>query len=192
MPRICGELKQLASPSGGGHIVTRTDYSDGSSSYSSFKNRMVFPLIQIGDTTMEGVIAANDRLGHDIAANLVVGENVCLITFGHLLRKKIVIGARNGRAEWFRMPLRGYFTAMLLYLVFMPVIVALPAAMVGMLVGMVFGREGSALGLLFGVLFAVGISWFTAWRLHAAYSLMTTAMREGDHGKDLRRAGAGG
>jgi hypothetical protein len=191
MPQICGELKQLAIPTGGGHVVTHTVYSDGTASSSSFKNRMVFPLIRIGDTTLEGVIAANDRLGQDIVANLRIGENVCLITFGHLLRKKIVIGACNGQADWFRMPLRGYLTGMLLYLVFMPVIIAIPAAIVGMLVGMVFGREGSALGLFFGLVFAVGISWLTAWRLHAAHSLMTTAIRESVHGKDLRRAGAG-
>ena len=188
MPLLCGELKQLARPSGGGHIVTRTDYSDGTSTHSSFKNRMVFPLIRIGDTTLEDALVANDRLGLDIAGHLAVGETVCLVTFGHLLRKKIVIGARNGHGDWFCMPLRGYFTAMLLYLVFMPVIVAIPAAIVGMLAGAAFGREGSALGLLFGVMFAVGISWFTAWRMHRAYSLMTSAKRERVHGKDLRRA----
>jgi hypothetical protein len=192
MPTLCGELKQLATPTGGGYTTTRTDYTDGTSTYSSIKNRMIFPLIRIGDTELEGLIAANDRLGQEIAANLAVGEQVCLVFFGHLLRKKIVIGARNGRGDWVRMPRRGYFTAMLLYLVFMPVIVAIPAAVVGMLVGMVFGREGSALGLLFGVVYAVGISWWTAWRCHAAYRSMVSSIGGKGDGKALRRAGAGG
>jgi hypothetical protein len=45
---------------------------------------------------------------------------VCLVTYGHLLRKKVIIGARNGDGEWLRMPAKGYFAGMLFYTLFSP------------------------------------------------------------------------
>src|SRR5262245_23085934 len=111
MPVYQGQLKQMADPVGGGYVTTRTDYTDGTSRYSWGKNRMVFPLIRIGETQLEGLFVATDQLGKDIASGLNVGEDVCLVAFGHLLRKKIIIGARNGEGTWFTMLKRGYFTA---------------------------------------------------------------------------------
>ena len=78
MTMICGELKAMGAPKGGGFIVTDTEYSDGSSSRSSFKNRMVFPLIQIGDTTLKRSLVANDQLGNDVWTKTKLGDKVCL------------------------------------------------------------------------------------------------------------------
>jgi hypothetical protein len=188
MPTISGELKQLAHPTGGGFVTTRSDYTDGTSTYSSFKNRMVFPLIRIDDTSMEGLFVANEQLGREIDDNLSVGEQVCLVTYGHLLRKKVIIAARNGHGEWFRMPAKGYFAGMVFYTVFSPMIVLIPAAIVGMLVGSVGGRQGTALGLLLGILYAVGIAWYSAYRFRNAYMEMKSLIRETSHGEALRTA----
>lgn len=175
MPKICGELKQLANPYGGGFVHSTTHYTDGTSRTSSFKRRMVFPLIRIGDQALEGLWVASDQLGDEIANGVSVGQKVCLFTYGHHLRKKVIIGVRTEDGTWFRMPGKGLFAGLLFYTVFSPLIVLIPAVVVGMLVGMIGGRGGAALGLLLGVLYAVGISWYTAYRFYTAYREMAAS-----------------
>jgi hypothetical protein len=187
MPVYRGELKQIANPEGGGYITTRTDYSDGSSRYGWAKNRMVFPLIRIGEHELEGLFVASDQLGRDVSSNLTVGEDVCLITFRHLIRKQIIIGARDGDGTWFTMLKRGYFTALLFYGVFEPMILLIPCAVAGMLLGMIGGQRGTALGLLLGVFWAVGLSWYTGYRFVKAYGQMKALSREtGHYGEAVR------
>lgn len=175
MPVIQGVLKQLSQPDGGGFLKSETRYTDGTTSTSYYKQRMVFPLIRIGDRHLEGYTVASDQLGHEIAAGLRPGQEVTLFTYVHHIRKKVIIGAIAADGSTFRMPAKGLVAGMLFYVVFSPFIVLIPAVVVGMLVGMVGGKEGSALGLMGGFLYAVGISWYTAYRFYRAYREMRAA-----------------
>ena len=177
MTKICGEVKALSGPIGGGVHVHETEYvySDGSPSTfkrSSYKSRMVFPVIQVGDTQLNKVFVANDQLGHDIAKNINLGDRVCLFTYGHLLRKQVIIGVKSEKSPSFVMPASGFASGLLWYAVISPIVVGIPAVIIGMIVGMLGGKAGTAYGLLFGVLYAVGISWFSGFRFYKAYQEM--------------------
>ena len=176
MTRICGEVKALSGPIGGGvHAYdTKYLYSDGSSTVkrSWYKSRMVFPTVQVGDTQLNKVFVANDRLGHDIAENIRQGDRVCIFTYGHLLRKQVIIGVKAQKGSSFMMPASGFASGLLWYTVFSPIIVGIPAVIIGMILGMVAGKAGTAYGLLFGALYAVGISWFSGFRFFKAYQEM--------------------
>lgn len=170
--KICGEVKVMEKPEGGGFYVTETEYTDGTTRQSWYKSRMVFPLIEIDGTTLKRSFVANDTLGHEIASHVRPGDRVCFFVFGHLLRKKCIIGVKKESGEWFRMPGKGLFGGLLWYGVFSPIIVSIVAAIVGMLVGMLGGRQGTAYGLLFGVLYGIGISWYSGYRFFKAYREM--------------------
>lgn len=177
MTMICGEVKALANPVGGGVHVDRTQYvySDGSRSdikQNWYKSRMMFPIIQIGDKQLNKVLVANDQLGHDIAASINQGDRVCVFTYGHLLRKQVIIGIKSEKGPSFLLPARGLMSGLFWYTVFSPIVVAIPAVIIGMIVGMLGGKAGTALGLLFGFLYAVGISWFSGFRFYKAYQEM--------------------
>jgi len=183
MPKMCGELKAFVQPTGGGvHVtetVTREFYTDGTTqdktSRNWYKSRMVFPLIHIGDAALEKAFVSGDPLGVPLAqylSELPQGERICLYYFGHLLRKKVIIGVKSEKGESLTMPTKGFVSGLFWYAIFSPIIVAIPAAFVGMLVGSLGGRRGTALGLLLGVLYAVGISWYSGYRLFGAYREM--------------------
>lgn len=169
MTRICGTLQVMEPPRGGGFIRTTTEYTDGTTETSSTKNRMVFPLIHIGDVTLKNSLVANDQLGSEVATNANVGEHVCLFVYGHLLRRKGIIGLQCADGRLYSMPSKGYYTGLFWYLVFSPFFVGLAGAFIGMLVGSIGGKKGTAFGLLCGVLYGVGISWFSAYRFHKAF-----------------------
>jgi len=169
MPKLCGELKAMAPPTGGGISVHTTEYSDGTSTSRMYKHRMVFPLIQIGDTTLEKLFVANDSLGADVWGTFHPGERVCLYYFGHLLTKKCIIGMRSESGQQAIPENKTYFGALLWYGVFSPIIVGIAGAVVGMLVGSLGGKQGTAMGLLFGVLYGIGISWYSGWRFTRAW-----------------------
>src|SRR5882672_3417584 len=100
MTKICGEVTALSGPIGGGVHThdTKYVYLDGSPSTVKrnwYKSRMEFPEIRIGDTQLNKVFVANDQLGHDIAGNIKPGDRVCLFIYGHLLRKKVIIGVKS-------------------------------------------------------------------------------------------------
>jgi hypothetical protein len=177
MAKTCGEVKALSHPIGGGMIVTDTTYvyADGSQpSYTKqswTKSRMVFPVVHVGDTHMEHVFVANDQMGHDIAAHVGQGDQVCLFTYGHLFRRKVIIGMTSQKGT-FLLPARGLVSGLFWYAVFSPIVVAIPAVIIGMLVGSLGGRAGTARGLMFGFLYAVGISWYSGFRLYKAYQEM--------------------
>ncbi|HTP44262.1 MAG TPA: hypothetical protein VMJ13_06835 [Candidatus Acidoferrum sp.] len=177
MTQICGEVVTLAPPVGGGVHEYRTKYvyADGSPSVvksSWYKRRMEFPSMCVGKTILDGVYVANDQLGHDIAENIKLGDRVCLFVYGHLLRKKVIIGVKPEKGPSFLMPASGFVSGLFWYAVFSPIIVAIPAAIIGMIVGMLGGQKGTAMGLLFGILYAVGISWFSGFRFYKAYGEM--------------------
>ena len=183
MPTMCGEFKAAQSPTGGGMHVTETEvrtyYTDGTSDQRTernwYKSRMVFPLIRIGEKSLEKAFVASDGLGHQIGnylGNLDQNVRVCLYYYGHLLTKEVIIGLTSETGENFVMPTKGFISGLFWYAVFSPIIVSIPAAFIGMLVGSVGGRRGTAMGLLFGVLYAVGISWYSGLRLYRAYGEM--------------------
>jgi hypothetical protein len=180
MAKICGEVNALEGPVGGGVHITKwitTNWGGETSTSSTWsKSRMVFPTVQIGDhPPLRNAFVAGDPLGHEIGENIKPGDRVCVFTFGHLLRKQVIIGVKKENGEVYRMPGRGLFSGLLWYLVFSPIIVAIPAGIVGMLVGMVGGKKGTSMGLLFGVLYAVGISWLSAYRFFKAYNEMSAS-----------------
>jgi len=181
MTKICGEVKAMSNPVGGGVHVQHTEYVylDGSRpsevKTNWYKSRMVFPLIQVGDTRLDKVFVANDQLGKDIAENVSPGDRVCMFTYGHLLRKQVIIGVKSEKGPSFLMPARGFMSGLLWYAVFSPIVVAIPAVIIGMLVGMLGGQAGTAFGLMFGFLYAVGISWFSGFRFYKAYQEMRGA-----------------
>jgi hypothetical protein len=172
MPKLCGELKAMAPPTGGSVSVHTTTYTDGTSTSSMVKHRMVFPLIQIGDTTLEKLFVANDRVGSEVWSTFQIGERVCLYYFGHLLTRKCIIGMRSEVGHAVVLENKGYFGALVWYGVFSPIIVGIAGAIVGMLIGMLGGKQGTAMGLLFGVLYGVGISWYSGWRFTRAWKEM--------------------
>lgn len=176
-----GDVKILSRPVGGGVHVTNTKYTytDGTSEVkqSWFKNRMVFPTIQIGDApAFNKVFVASDQLGNEIAENLNLGDRVRLFTYGHLLRKQVIMGVKVEGGGQYVMPAGGYASGLLWYAVFSPIVVGIPAVIIGMLVGMLGGKKGSAMGLLFGVLYAIGISWYSGYRFHKTYREMRTEL----------------
>jgi hypothetical protein len=178
MPKICGEVKALSAPTGGGVHTYDTKYVhlDGSApptvKRNWYKSRMEFPVIHVGDTQLNKVFVANDQLGHDIAGNINHGDQVCLFTYGHLLRKQVIIGVKPDKGPSFVMPASGFASGLLWYAVFSPIVVGIPAIIIGMIVGMLAGKSGTAFGLLVGVLYAVGISWFSGFRFYKAYQEM--------------------
>jgi hypothetical protein len=172
MTKLCGELKALQSPTGGGISVHTTEYSDGTARVSRLKHRMSFPFIQIGDTTLNKVLVASDGLGVQIATSFQLGERVCMFYFGHLLTRKCIIGVRSESGHEAIMENRGYFSALLWYGLFSPFVVGIAGAIVGMLVGMLGGQKGTAMGLLFGVLYGIGISWYSGYRFTRAWKEM--------------------
>jgi hypothetical protein len=139
MPKICGEFKSSIRPKGGGVHVSDTTYtnlySDGTTDQttkrSSYKSRMVFPQIAIGESSLADAFVAGDPLGHQIAdcmEELDKGVRVCLYHYGHLLRKRVIIGLTTETGQNFLMPARGLVAGMFWYAVFSPIIVAIPAA----------------------------------------------------------------
>src|SRR5262249_24965140 len=180
MAKLCGEVKIIEKPVGGGmhHTTTEYQYSDGSTETKQnwYKSRMFFPTIQIGTgPALNKVLVANDQLGHDIADNVRPGDNVCMFTYGHLLRKQCIIGVKSDKGT-FAMPGRGFASGLFWYAVFSPIVVGIPAAIIGMIVGMLGGQQGTAMGLMFGVLYAIGISWYSAYRFYTAYKEMQASI----------------
>ena len=133
---------------------------------------MAFPVVQVGDTRPENVFVANDQLGHEIGKNIHAGDRVCLFVYGHLLRKKVIIGVKSDKGPSFLLPARGLMSGMFGYAVVSPIVVAIPAVIIGMIVGMLGGQRGTAMGLMFGFLYAMGVSWFSGYRFYQAYQEM--------------------
>ena len=177
MTMISGEVKEMSNPIGGGMHVQQTKYvyADGSPSeikQSWYKSRMVFPIIQVGEISLKKVLVANDQLGKEIAENIALGDQVRMFTYGHLLRKQVIIGVKSEQGPSFLMPARGFMSGLFWYAVFSPIVVGIPAVIVGMILGMLGGQAGTAFGLMLGVIYAVGISWFSGFRFYKAYQEM--------------------
>jgi hypothetical protein len=182
MPTMCGELKELESPVGGGVSTQEVRYMDRGTGAEvqrrTFwtKHRMVFPRIRVGDQTLEKVFVASDGLGREIAQGAKLGDQVCLTVYGHLLTRKVIIGLRSRSGASFVMPPSGLTSGLFWYAVFSPLVLLIPAVAIGMIVGMLGGKQGTALGLMLGVLYAVGMSWWSGYRLLVAYRELARPM----------------
>src|SRR5215470_11170381 len=171
MPTICGELRELERPTGGGVSTQDVRYVDRDTGTEVkrqtlwTKHRMVFPRIRIGDQTLEKVFVASDGLGREIAQGARLGDQICLTVYGHLLTRKVIIGLRSRSGASFVMPPSGLTSGLFWYAVFSPLVLLIPAVAIGML----GGQRGTVYGLMLGVLYAVGMSWYSGYRLLVAY-----------------------
>jgi len=156
MAKVCGVLNDM-------------------SNWRAEKARAIFDNIQIDGVVHKGMWVANQTLADEIweatKAGLI-GERVCLYYFGHMLRKKIIIGLKPENGPLIPMARKGLFGGFLWYFVFGSIIYSLGGMLVGGMVGMIGGRQGTALGVLLGIVYGVGGCWFTYYRMFTSYQAM--------------------
>lgn len=156
MAKICGKLESM-------------------SNWRAEKARAIFDEIVIDGVPQKGMWVANQTLADEIYTaykNSPAGARACLYYFGHMLRKRIIIGLKPEGAPLVAMVRKGLVGGFVWYFVFGPIIYSLGGMLVGGLIGMIGGKGGSALGMLLGVLYGVGGCWFTYFRMYKAYHEM--------------------
>ena len=174
MPVARGTVKQIQPPTGGFKTV-KWRYLDGTLVDSSTRSKMVFPIVQVGDTVLRRPIVAIDAIGYAIRDNVSVGDTVSLYYFQHLLRKQVLIGFRSETSgARFSLPKSGVFGALLWYGVYSAMGTGLLGAIVGIVVGIVLSPVAGLIVVL-GILGGIGVSWYTFYRFLAAYREMRAA-----------------
>ena len=171
MTRYCGQIRQVAGSTGGGFVAVGNEDREGNFTVpvgGLVRVATVIPVLQIGDTTLKNVRLCMGEL----APYLRLGDQVCVFAFGHLLRKKIIIGVRSQNGPSWTMGFGRFVATFITYLTLWPFLVGLAGALIGALVGMLFGNAGSTLGLTLGLAYGVGISLLRAVRLAITYSQM--------------------
>jgi hypothetical protein len=153
MSKICGKL-------------------DDMSSWRAEKARAIFDQIVIDRVQYKGMWVANQTLADEILIGAQVGQRVCLYYFGHMLRKKIIIGLKPENGPLIAMERKGLFGGLLWYFVYSPIIMGLGYGFVGGMVGALGGQQASALGGLGGLVLGVGGSWYTYYRMVTSYRAM--------------------
>lgn len=174
MPVARGTVRSLEPPIGGGLIITNYEYEDGSTRQRWAKSRMVFPLIQIGDTTLKRAFVATDGVGHALVETLRVGDEASLYYFRHLLRKHVIIGGRSETTgQTFAMEAKGvYFGAILWYGLFSAFGTGLLGLLAGLAVAMMIPIPGAGLVVIAGTAAGIGVSWRSWYRLKKAWDEM--------------------
>ena len=171
MTRYCGEIRQVDGTTGGGFVAMGSEDRHGNFRVpvgGLIRVATEIPVLQIGDKTLKKV-----RLGMgEVAPYLRLGDSVCVFAFGHLLRKKIIIGVRSKTGPSWTMGFGRFVATFITYLTLWPFLVGLAGALVGALAGLLFGNAGSTLGMAIGVIYGVGISLVSAVRLAITYSQM--------------------
>lgn len=171
MTRYCGEIRQVSGTTGGGFVAVANEDRFGNASVpvgGLVRVATEIPLLQIGDTTLKKVRLCMA----EVAPYLRQGDQACVFTFGHLLRKQIIIGVKSQTGPSWTMGFGRFVATVLTYLTLWPFLVGLAGALIGAAVGMLFGNQGSVLGMTLGVLYGVGISLLSAVRLVIAYRQM--------------------
>ena len=174
MTKYCGEVKEVSGTSGGGYVaVGRSQASDNYQSISVPIGGVVsvateLPLLTIGNTTFRKIRLCLP----EVAAYIHEGETICIYAFGHMLRKKIIIGVRAGNGPSWTMGFGRMLGTAFTYLAVWPFIVGIPALFAGWIIGIPFGQVGVATGVILGFLFGVGISWLSALRLFMTWREM--------------------
>lgn len=174
MTRYCGDIRQISGTTGGGFVAMGTEDRHGNFKVpvgALMRVATEIPVLQIGDTTLKKVRLC---MG-EVAPYLRQGDRVCVFAFGHMLRKKIIIGVKSETGPSWTMGFGRFVATLLTYLTLWPLLVALAGGVVGAVVGMLFGNHGSTLGLTLGVAYGLGISLLSAVRLAITYSQMRGA-----------------
>ena len=171
MTRYCGEITDVGSISGGGYIATGTEHRDGSFSVpvgAMVRIATEISRLEIGATVLNKVRV----VVADLARYVRRGDDACVFVYGHLLRKKVIIGVKSKTGPSWTLPAGRFMTMMLVYALFWPILIGIPAVLGAIVVGGFIGKEvASVLGNL-AMLYAVGISWFSGLRLFLAYKEM--------------------
>lgn len=171
MSRYCGEIKQVAGTTGGGFVAMGREDRFGNVSVpigGLVRVATEIPVLQIGDTTLKKVRLC---MG-EVAPYLRQGDRACVFAFGHLLRRKIIIGVRSETGPSWTMGFGRFVATFITYLTLWPVLVGLAGALIGALIGLPFGNAMSTIGLTLGVVYGVGISLLSAVRLALTYRQM--------------------
>lgn len=171
MSRYCGEIKQVEGTTGGGFVAVGSEDRFGNFRVpvgGLVRVATEIPVLQIGDTTLKKVRLC---MG-EVAPYLRQGDRACVFAFGHLLRKKIIIGVKSETGPSWTMGFGRFVATFLTYLTLWPLLVGLAGALVGALIGMPFGNEMSTIGLTLGVIYGIGISLLSAVRLVLTYRQM--------------------
>lgn len=174
MTRYCGEIRQVAGATGGGFVAVGNEDRFGNVTVpvgALVRVATEIPLLQIGDTTLKNVRLCMA----EVAPYLRPGDQACVFAFGHLLRKKIIIGVKSQTGPSWTMGFGRFLATFLTYLTLWPFLVGLAGALIGALAGMLLGDQGSVLGMTLGALYGVGISLLSAVRLVIAYRQMRSA-----------------
>lgn len=171
MTKYCGEIKQVGGTTGGGFVAVGNE--DRFSNVSVPIGGLVrvateIPVLQIGDTTLKKVRLC---MG-EVAPYLRQGDRACVFAFGHLLRKKIIIGVKSETGPSWTMSFARFMATFITYLTLWPFLVGLAGGLIGALIGMLFGNEMSTIGLTLGVIYGIGISLLSAVRLALTYQQM--------------------
>jgi hypothetical protein len=170
MPVARGIVKQLESSRGGGVHVTQYVHQDGTPSHSTWaKSRMVFPMIEVGNTVLKKSYVAIDAVGHALNENIHIGDDIALYYFRHILWNHVIIGLRSQAGFQFSMPSKGYFGALLWYGLFSAIGTTIAGALLGVFLGSMTGISFFAVLGLFGGLY---LSWSAFYRFRSAYLTM--------------------
>lgn len=170
MPVARGIIKQMGGSHGGGMHVTDYVRQDGTVSHSTWaKSRMVFPLIEVGDTVLKKSYVAIDAVGHAIREHLHVGDEAAVYYFRHILRNHVIIGFRSATGVQYSMPNKGYFGALLWYGVFSAIGTTIAGTLLGAFIASMTGVSTFA---LLGLLGGVYLSWSAFFRFRTAYNAM--------------------
>ncbi|HPU53873.1 MAG TPA: hypothetical protein PK359_20115 [Burkholderiaceae bacterium] len=172
MTRYCGVLKEVGDPTGGGYVAMGREDAQGNVIVpvgGLVRVATEIPVIQIGDTRLEKIRVCKAEL----AGYLRQGDRVCVFVYGHLLRKKIIIGVKSETGPSWTMSFGRFVVTLLTYLTLWPFLVGLAGALIGGLVPMIIGSDLLATaGFGLGIAYGVGISLLSAVRLVKAYNEM--------------------
>jgi hypothetical protein len=171
MTSYCGQIGEVAGTTGGGYVAMGTEDRHGNYKVpvgGLIRVATEIPVLQIGDTRLKNVRLC---MG-EVAPYLRQGDTACVFAFGHLLRKKIIIGVKSQSGPSWTMSLPRFFATFITYLTLWPFLVGLAGALVGALVGLLFGNAMSTAGMVIGALYGVGISLLSAVRLAITYRQM--------------------
>ena len=124
MTRYCGEIRQVAGATGGGFVAVGNEDRFGNVTVpvgALVRVATEIPLLQIGDTTLKNVRLCMA----EVAPYLRPGDQACIFAFGHLLRKKIIIGVKSQTGPSWTMGFGRLLATVLTYLTLGPLLVGL-------------------------------------------------------------------
>ena len=171
MTKYCGEIKDVGAVTGGGYVATGTEHRDGSFSVpvgAMVKIATEISRLEIGNTVLSKARVCVAAL----AGYIRKGDDACVFVYGHLLRKKVIIGVKSSTGPSWTLPHSRFLVMMLVYALVWPVIVGIPAVLGGVIIGGFIGPSVAGFFGTLGMFYAIGISWFSGVRLYLAFQEM--------------------